>query len=97
MRLLPVRPDHVRFCATGKQAKSQRRRHRLRHGSKRTLAMRAYMFVIFLGHFVGLLTPIQVFDARHGPLLRPCRKRPRHHSITSSASASSVGGISRSG
>ena len=27
------------------------------------LAMRAYMFVIFLGHFVGLLTPIQVFDA----------------------------------
>jgi nitrate reductase gamma subunit len=25
--------------------------------------MRAYMFVIFLGHFVGLLTPIQVFDA----------------------------------
>jgi nitrate reductase gamma subunit len=37
-------------------------RHRLRHGSKRR-AMRGYMFVIFLGHFVGLLTPIQVFDA----------------------------------
>jgi nitrate reductase gamma subunit len=62
VRLLPVRPDHVRFCATGKQAKSQRRQHRLRHGSKRMLAMRAYMFVIFLGHFVGLLTPIRVFD-----------------------------------
>jgi nitrate reductase beta subunit len=30
---------------------------------ERMLAMRAYMFVIFLGHFVGLLTPIQVFDA----------------------------------
>src|SRR5262249_48036103 len=32
VRLLPVRPDHVGFCATGKQAKSQRRRHRLRDG-----------------------------------------------------------------
>src|SRR6516164_4076167 len=60
------------------------------------------------GHIDSGRTAAEQSDHRHRPLLRVCCERPRrrtaeqrdelapfHHSITSSARASSIGGISR--